>query len=63
MTDQIKGGKWVILYCDSSVDSFYYDIVLVTEPWMLYWLLIHFIVYRCYKYIVTIVRTDAINIL
>ena len=41
MTDQIKGGKWVILYCDSSVDSFYYDIVLVTEPWMLYWLLNH----------------------
>ena len=41
MTDQIKGGKWVILYCDSSVDLFYYDIVLVTEPWMLCWLLNH----------------------
>ena len=27
MTYQIKGGKWVILYCDCSVDSFYYDIV------------------------------------
>ena len=36
---------------------------MVTEPWMLYWLLIPFIVYRCFKYIVTIVRTDAINIL
>ena len=29
MTDQIKGGKWVMLYCDSSVDSFYYDIAVV----------------------------------
>ena len=28
MTYQIKGGKWVILYCDSS-DSFHYDIVVV----------------------------------
>ena len=33
------------------------------KPWMLYWLLIPFIVYRCFKYIVTIVRTDAIDIL
>ena len=42
MTYQIKGGKWVILYCDSSVDSFHYDKVLVvTEPWLLYWLLNH----------------------
>ena len=29
------------IYSDSSVDLFYYDIVLVTEPWMLYWLLNH----------------------
>ena len=28
MTVQIKEGKWVILYCDSSVDLFYYDIVM-----------------------------------
>ena len=41
MTDQIKGGKWVWFYCDSCVDLFYYDIVLVTEPWMLYWFLYH----------------------
>ena len=39
MTDQIKGGKWVGIYSDSSVDLCYYDIVEVTEPWMLYWLL------------------------
>ena len=38
-------------------------ILVVIEPWMLYWLLINFIVYRCFKYILTIVRTDAINIL
>ena len=24
------GGKWVGFYCDSSVDSFYYDIVICT---------------------------------
>ena len=41
MTDQIKGDKWIGFYCDSCVDLFYYDIVLVTEPWMLYWLLYH----------------------
>ena len=42
MTYQIKGGKWVILYCDSTVDSSYYEIVLVvTKPWLLYWLLNH----------------------
>ena len=29
MTYQIKGGKWVILYCDSTVDSFYYEIAVV----------------------------------
>ena len=30
------------IYSDSSVDSFYYAIVLVvTEPWLLYWLLNH----------------------
>ena len=32
MTVQMKGGKWVGFYSDSSVDLFYYDIVLVTEP-------------------------------
>ena len=42
MTYQIKGGKWVILYSYSTVDSFYYEIVLVvTKPWLLYWLLNH----------------------
>ena len=42
MTHQIKGSKWVILYSDSTVDSFYYEIVLVvTKPWLLYWLLNH----------------------
>ena len=29
MTYQIKGGKWVILYCDSTVDFFYVCIVVV----------------------------------
>ena len=29
MTFQIKGGKWVILYCDCSVDLFYRDIAVV----------------------------------
>ena len=41
MTDQIKGVNGLGIYSDSSVDSFYYDIVGVTEPWMLYWLLNH----------------------
>ena len=27
------------IYSDYSVDLFYYAIVLVTDPWMLYWLL------------------------
>ena len=39
MTYQIKGVDGLGIYSDSSVDSFYYAIVLVTEPWMLYWLL------------------------
>ena len=39
MTYQIKGVDGLGIYSDSSVDSFYYATVLVTEPWMLYWLL------------------------
>ena len=34
MTHEIKGGKWVILYSDSTVDSFYYEIVLVVTKTM-----------------------------
>ena len=30
MTYQIKGGKWVILYCDCSVDLFIVILLLYT---------------------------------
>ena len=39
MTYEIKGVDGLGIYSDYSVDSFYYAIVLVTDPWMLYWLL------------------------
>ena len=35
MTDQ-WGVNGLGIYSDSSVDLFYYALVLVTEPWMLY---------------------------
>ena len=40
MAYQMKGVNGLGIYSDSSVDSCYYAIVLVvTEPWLLYWLL------------------------
>ena len=39
MTYQIKGVNGLGIFIDSSVDSFHYAIVLVTEPWLLCWLL------------------------
>ena len=54
---------WVFIVIPLLIHFSMIMVLVVTEPWMLYWLLIHFIVYRCYKYIVTIVRTDGINIL
>ena len=35
------GVNGLCIYSDSSVDLFYYALVLVTEPWLLYWLLNH----------------------
>ena len=36
MTYQIKGGKWVILYCDCSVDLFYSFTITVCALLLLY---------------------------
>ena len=35
MTHQIREVNGFALYCDFYVDSFYCDIILVTEPWIL----------------------------
>ena len=40
MTYQIKGGKWVGIYSDCSVDSFYYDIAVVQDGCILLELLL-----------------------